>query len=132
MKLYLQKGNGPKYWVHLKANGVVGVSSYAKDATDIPMQNISRVKHTILTHAVNHPQLEGLTIKSHVVKVTDKSKNIGKNTIGKLASLTYKSSEDGQLYHHTFKSQPALAYSSEKKLVIIGGKYKITDRGIIG
>ena len=57
--------------------------------------------------------------------------------LGELVEVTYKSDKfDGRkrLYFHKFrkKDRPVLAASSDGQLFIIGGSYKISDRGIEG
>jgi len=54
--------------------------------------------------------------------------------LGELSEVTYKSAKfDGRqrLYVHKFKnSRPVLAASADGRLFIVGGDYKITERGI--
>lgn len=53
---------------------------------------------------------------------------------GQLIRVGYRSARDGLLYEHTFrklKSRPLLIASSDGKTVlIVGGRYAFTDRGI--
>lgn len=53
---------------------------------------------------------------------------------GQLIQVGYKSARDGKLYRHTFranKSRPLLIASSDgKSLLIVGGRYAFTNRGI--
>lgn len=53
---------------------------------------------------------------------------------GQLIRIGYRSARDGLLYEHTFrtlKSRPLLFASSDgKTVVIVGGRYAFTDRGI--
>lgn len=52
---------------------------------------------------------------------------------GQLVQVGYRSARDGQLYRHTFsaKSRPLLIASSDgKQVLIFGGGFTFTDRGI--
>lgn len=130
MLLYLQKGLGKKYWIFLDGSDV-GISATQKDAHDIPMVKIQAVKKKILAQLKHYPKFDGFDIKSHVVGKSKKSiKKL--DALGKLYSITYKSEFDGKLYQHNFKTKPTIKAASEKKLDIIGGRYSITDRGIVG
>lgn len=56
---------------------------------------------------------------------------------GRLVSLTYLATKagdpPGSLYEHEFKELPVLAFNQpERLLVIAGGSYRITLRGIVG
>jgi hypothetical protein len=53
---------------------------------------------------------------------------------GELVMVGYRSNRDGELYQHTFRatSRPLLVASHDgKQVVIVGGRYAFTDRGIV-
>lgn len=130
MILYLQKNSiGKKYWIYKRGNEY-GITTAQKEANDFALNELEKVKRDITRALSNYPKYVGFSIHSHMDKVSRKASV--KNTIGQLVSIVYKSADDGQLYQHTFKTKPSLIASSEKKLEIIGGKYSITDRGIVG
>lgn len=55
--------------------------------------------------------------------------------IGALVGVAYETVRDGkrERYFHEFDAMPVLACSPDgKQLFVLGGKYKFTDRGIVG
>lgn len=54
--------------------------------------------------------------------------------LGKIHAIEYVASDNAKLYRHDFgKNRPALGSSPDgKQLVILGGGYRVTDRGIEG
>ena len=56
-------------------------------------------------------------------------------SLGDLAEIAYEGTKNGEpaIWVHTFKAQrPVLAYSEHGLLVIVGGDYRVTPRGIVG
>lgn len=56
-------------------------------------------------------------------------------SLGELVAITYRASKGGSTYDwaHDFKpSRPELASTTSGDLVIVGGDYKINQRGIVG
>lgn len=130
MKLYLQKNSkGKKYWILLEGK-TYGITDVSKDAHDFLLSDLERHKKQVVKGLAHYPKFIGYSIHSNLT--SSSKKKTKENTLGTLVSVVYKSSDDGKLYTHTFKSKPTLIAISQKKLEIVGGKYNITDRGIIG
>jgi len=52
--------------------------------------------------------------------------------LGDLVSVVYRRDADGKTYIHKFaKSAPKLSVSEKNKLFIVGGNYRVNERGII-
>jgi hypothetical protein len=69
--------------------------------------------------------------------VADTSKPGAFVMLGELVSVAYRTTKAGDppncVYEHTFeRPYPILAYSRDRLLVIAGGKYTISKRGIVG
>jgi hypothetical protein len=55
--------------------------------------------------------------------------------LGELVQIVYRASKAGDVFdwEHDFKTpRPALAATRAGGLVIVGGSYSVTDRGIVG
>ena len=56
-------------------------------------------------------------------------------SLGELISVTYRASKANEVFdwHHEFEqSRPELAATTSGDLVIVGGNYRIEERGIVG
>lgn len=93
----------------------------------------------------HHPQDDGSGICSVCgKKVSDKRTHVEFTTreipalpkeaiaLGEILAIEYRSSRDGKSYRHEFDShRPLLASSLDgAQLVIVGGRYRVTERGI--
>jgi hypothetical protein len=152
MNIFLWRDNKTaKLWVTGVGNDIM-VDTLKKNAADFPAHEVSKIAAKIMTFIKRHHKLHTYSIyseptptaratlsrkktatpKKKTAKKSPKTTTLKSKPLGKLVSVVYKSSVDGVTLVHDFKHQPTLSAPSGHSLAISGGKFKITDRGIIG
>lgn len=152
MHIYLWRDNKTaKLWVTAVGNNVM-VDTQKKNAASFPKTEVMKTARIVQAFIKNHHKLHEYSIYSEeptTPRETLKRKPTAKKTVkkakkpsktatlkgrplGKLVSVVYKSHVDGVTLVHDFKHQPTLKSTNGHSLEISGGKFKITDRGIIG
>jgi hypothetical protein len=152
MQIFLWRDNKTaKLWVTGVGNDVM-VDTLRKHAADFPAHEVSKLARKINTFIKHHHKLHDYSIyseptpvaratlsrkksvpaKKKTTKKSPKTTTLKSKPLGKLVSVVYKSPVDGVTLVHDFKHHPTLHAPTGHSLAITGGKFKITDRGIIG
>jgi hypothetical protein len=71
--------------------------------------------------------------RGEIISIQPPSGEIVALEVGQLVSLGYRKKADGQTYYHEFESPRAKVFVTQggAQILIVGGGYRLTDRGFV-